>query len=94
MDKSGILQRIRQAVRNGQYLFTDHAVEEAQADGLWLSDVIDILLHGDLDSIYTEDERGTRYVVRGDVNELEVDVVCRFRADGVLLIIITVYVVD
>lgn len=94
MDRTSILHRLRQAVRDGQYVFTDHAVEEAQADGLWLSDVISILLQGELHSIYTEDERGTRYVIRGDVGELEAEVVCRFRADGVLLIIITVYVVD
>lgn len=90
----GILRRIRRAVRAGQYLFTDHAVEEAQADGLLLEEVVDVLLTGDVDSIYTDDPRGPRYVVRGDVAELEVDVVCRFRSDGTLLIIITVYVVD
>jgi hypothetical protein len=33
----------------------------------------------------------TLYVVRGDGNEDEVDVVCRFRSDGTLLIMITVY---
>ncbi|MBI5668320.1 MAG: DUF4258 domain-containing protein [Chloroflexi bacterium] len=65
MDKTSIERRIRQAVYEGRYVFTDHAVEEAQADGLWLSDVIDVLLHGELDSVYTEDERGARYVVRG-----------------------------
>jgi hypothetical protein len=89
-----ILRRIRRAVRAGRYLFTDHAIEEAQADGLLLEEVVDVLLTGDVDSIYTDDPRGPRYVVRGDVAALEVDVVCRFRDDGTLLIIITVYVVD
>ena len=59
-----------------------------------LGDILDVLLNGDLDSIYTDDPRGTRCVIRGDVDEAEVDVVCRFRQDGTLLIIITVYVVD
>ena len=88
-----ILPRIRQAVREKKYQMTDHALEEADADDLTLDDILDVLLNGDLDSTYTDDPRGTRYVVRGDVGEEEVDVVCRFRTDGTLLIIITVYVV-
>ncbi len=89
-----ILARIRQSVRKKQYQITDHALEEADADDLTLDDILSVLLNGDLDSTYTDDPRGTRYVVRDDVREAEVDVVCRFRTDGVLLIIITVYVVD
>ena len=86
--------RIREAVREGRFVFTDHALEETQEDGLLLSEITQVLLHGEIDSIYTEDIRGTRYVVRGDIGEMEVDVVCRFRTDGKLLIVITVYVVD
>jgi hypothetical protein len=89
-----ILARIRQAVREKRYQMTDHALEEADDDDLTLDDILDVLLNGDLDSTYTDDPRGIRYVVRGDVDEDEVDVVCRFRQDGTLLIIITVYVVD
>lgn len=55
---------------------------------------LDVLLNGELDAIYTDDPRGTRYVVRGDVGKDAVDVAYRFRNDGKLLIIITVYVVD
>jgi hypothetical protein len=75
-------------------MITDHALEEADEDGLLVEDVIDILLTGDLDSTYSEDPRGPRYVIRGDTAEFEIDVVCRFRMDGTLLIIITVYIVD
>ena len=89
-----LLKRIHKAIRERRYIFTDHAIEEAQDDGILLSDIIAVLLHGEIDSVYTEDIRGTRYVIRGDVNHFEVDVVCRFRSDGKLLIIITVYVVD
>jgi hypothetical protein len=88
-----ILGRIRKAIREKRYIFTDHAVEEADNDDLTLSDIIWILLNGDLDSILMDDYRGTRYVVRGDIDELEVDVVCRFNQEGILLIIITLYVV-
>ena len=89
-----ILARIRQAVREKRYQMTDHALEEADDDDLTLTDILNILLYGELDSTYTDDSRGTRYVIRGDVDEDEVDVVCRFHQDGTLLIIITVYVVD
>lgn len=89
-----IIARIRRAVRDNQYQMTDHALDEADADALTLDDIVSVLLNGGLDSIYTDDPRGPRYVIRGDVEEDEVDVVCRFRSDGILLIIITVYVVD
>jgi hypothetical protein len=89
-----ILARIRSAVREKRYQMTDHALDEADDDGLTLDDILHVLLNGDLDSTYTDDPRDTRYVIRGDVDNDEVDVVCRFRQDGTVLIIITVYVVD
>jgi hypothetical protein len=84
-----VLIRIPQAVRQKRYRFTDHALEEADADELTDEDVLHVLLTGNLDSVFTFDPRGTRYVVRGEVESVEVDVVCRFQADGTLLIIIT-----
>lgn len=90
----GILKRIRRAVREDRYIITDHALEEADNDGLLVEDIVEVLLTGDLDSTYTDDPRGPRYVIRGDIGIIEADVVCRFRADGTLLIIITVYIVD
>jgi hypothetical protein len=94
MTNEAILTRIQQAIREKRYQVTDHALEEADADSLTLSDILYVLLNGELDSVYSHDPRGTRYVVRGDIGHEEVDVVCRFRNDGTLLIIITVYVVD
>jgi hypothetical protein len=69
-------------------------LEEADADDLTLDEIRNVLLNGDLDSTYTDDPRGPRYVIRGHIGENLVDVVCRFLSDGRLLIIITVYVVD
>ncbi len=91
---NGILRRIRRAVRQKRYQMTDHVLEEADADNLTLNDILKVLLYGDLNATYTDDPRGPRYVIRGDVDENPIDVVCRFRSDGRLLIIITVYVVD
>jgi hypothetical protein len=87
----GILRAIRRAVRSNRYQMTDHALEEADADNLTLEQILQVLTHGDLDSMYLEDPRGPRYVIRDDVEQDQVDVVCRFRKDGTLLIIITVY---
>jgi hypothetical protein len=89
-----VLNLIRRAVREKRYQITDHALEEADADDLTLEDILSVLLNGDLDSTYTDDPRGIRYVIRGDIELNEVDVVCRFRSNGTLLIIITVYIVD
>lgn len=91
---SQYLRRIRRAVHERRYLITDHALEEADADDLTKDDILKVLRHGFLKAVYEDDPRGTRYVVCGDVHATEVDVVCRFRSDGLLLIIITVYVVD
>ena len=90
----GILLRIQRAVRDGRYVFTDHLLEEAEADNLTTDDVLHVLLTGDLDSTYSDDRRGVRYVVRGSIEALEIDVVCKFKPDGSVLIIVTVYVVD
>jgi hypothetical protein len=89
-----IVLRIRRAVREKRYRITDHALEEADADNLTLDDILHVLMNGDLDSTYTDDPRSIRYVMRGDIENNEVDVVCRFLTDGTLLIIITVYIVD
>ena len=62
-----VLARIRQAVREKRYQMTDHALEEADADDLTLDAILDVLLNGALDSTYTDDPRGSRYVIRGDV---------------------------
>ena len=88
------IRRIRKAIREGRYDITDHAKEEAEADRLRLRDVIAILLSGEIDSTYEDDLRGTRYVVRGELADAAVDVVCRFDSGGRLLIVITVYVID
>ena len=86
------LRRICRAWHEGRVKFSDHALEEMDRDQLALSDVRQALLRGRLHRTYENDPRGPRYVIRGKVNENEVDVVCRFWSLG-MLGIITVYVV-
>lgn len=66
MDKD-VLRRIRRAIREKRYQITDHALEEADADNLTLGDIRTVLLSGELYSTYTDDPRGSRYVIRGSV---------------------------
>jgi len=89
-----VMIRIRRAVRDRRYDFADHLLDEVAADNLTTDDALNILLAGALDSTYSDDPRGLRYVVRGDVGTAEVDVVCRFSRDGSRLIIVTAYVID
>lgn len=81
-NSDAILVRIRRAIHEKRYLITDHALEEADEDGLSSDDILHVLVTGDIDSVYTDDPRGVRYVIRGDIGTVEVDVVCRFRGDG------------
>lgn len=86
------LRRIRRAIREGRYEFTTHALEEMDEDDLSLADVRQAVLRGALSAELTDDPRGVRFVVRGEVQdrEREIEVVCRFLPSGFLRII-TVY---
>jgi hypothetical protein len=86
------LERIRNAVLDGQYALTEHAFEEMANDNLDVLDVEAALLTGEVENVLTEDPRGTRYVVVGTATDLEteVGVVVRF-VERDQLLIITVY---
>jgi len=90
----GVLKRIRRAVRERRYDFADHLLAEVAAYRLTTDDALEVLLTGDLDSTYSDDPRGIRYVVRGNAQGFQVDVVCRFHHNRIVLIIITCYIVD
>ena len=86
---TSILQRIRAAIFNGDYDLTQPAVEEMAEDGLTLIDVEHAVLNGGITKTETDDERGTRFTIRGwsaDAH-VEVGVVGRFTEVGIYLII-------
>ena len=85
-------RRIRDAVRQGRYEFTLHALEEMDEDDLRESDVRHVLQRGRVGARLGGDARGGRFVVQGTAGQLNraVEVVCRFLPSG-LLRIITVY---
>jgi hypothetical protein len=87
------IRRIRQAVREGRYEFTIHALEELDEDDLTEADVRQAILRGRLIARLTDDPRGIRFVVRAVLSDknVDVEVVCRFLPSG-LMRIITAYV--
>jgi hypothetical protein len=89
------VKRIRQAVRDGSYEFTTHALEEMDEDALTDEEVRDVLLRGKLVLRLTDDPRGIRFVIRGlcRSDQVEVEVVCRFLPSG-LMRIITTYAIE
>jgi len=88
------VRRIRLAVTEGRYLYSDHALEEMDDDRLLESDVVDVIMKGKLVAKLTSDPRGLRFVIRGTTVEAdEIEVVCRFLSSGILRII-TVYAVE
>lgn len=89
------LRRVRLAVTEGRYLYSDHALEEMDDDRVLESDVVDVIMRGKLVARLTGDPRGLRFVIRGTTveEETEIEVVCRFLPSGILRII-TVYAIE
>lgn len=84
-----IVIRIRQAVLDGRYVVTPHAWMEMRNDRLTLPDIESALLRGIIEQEYTDDPRGTRYLVVGEASDLStrIAVVVRFiRQDDLLII--------
>lgn len=86
------LKRLRKIVREGRIEFSDHAVDEMDADQLTLRQVRAVLLHGALRATHDHDPRGIQYLLRGAVDREDSEVVCRFATPD-LLRIITVYII-
>jgi hypothetical protein len=89
------IRRIRSALTEGRYFFSDHALEEMDDDGLLESDVLDVMMRGKIVAKLTGDLRGLRFVVRGTTveDEIEIEVVCRFLPSANLRII-TAYAIQ
>ncbi len=78
-----LLSRIQATMREGRYEITEHAVEEAEADGFAASDVKNAIRHGKIVRRYTQDPRGTRYKILGPATDGRMMyVVCRFNELG------------
>ena len=89
------MRRIRSAAREGRYVYSAHALEEMDDDDLLDSDVLEVMMRGNVVAKLTGDQRGPRFVLRGLAidNETQVEVICRFLPSAILRII-TVYAVN
>lgn len=87
-----IIEKIRDAIRTGNYDMTCHATEEMAEDELGIFDIKSAILSGKVIKKEKDDPRGVKYVIKGvGTNQTTpIGVVGRFKETGVFLII-TVY---
>ena len=89
------IDRIRNAIRAGNYDMTHHAVEEMAEDGLGIFDIESAILSGEVIRRQKDDPRGTKYILEGlGTDQLtSIGLVGRFKETSVFLII-TVYKIN
>lgn len=87
-----IIEKIRNAIRTGNYDMTYHAVEEMAEDEFGILDIENTILSGNIIKKVKDDPRGIKYIIKGvSTNQSKlIEVVGRFKKTGVFLII-TVY---
>ncbi len=87
-----IIDKIRNAVKSGNYDMTHHATEEMAEDELGIYDIECAILKGKIIKKETDDPRGVKFVIKGVGVDLStsIGIVGRFKETGVFLII-TVY---
>lgn len=88
----GIIYRIHNAIRTGNYDMTYHAIEEMAEDELGIFDVENAILSGKIVKREKDDPRGIKYVIEGVGTDRStpIGVVGRFKETDIFLII-TVY---
>jgi lipopolysaccharide biosynthesis regulator YciM len=89
------IDKIRQKLQRREYEITiPHFYEEMAADELIFEDIQRAIATGRIRRKFTRDPRGTRYEVVGQSQDgRHVAVLCRFKANGKLLLM-TTYVVE
>ncbi len=87
-----IIEKIRNAIRTGNYDMTYHAVEEMAEDEFGILDVENAILSGNIIKKVKDDPRGIKYIIKGvSTNQSKlIEIVGRFKETGIFLII-TVY---
>jgi hypothetical protein len=89
-----IIDKIRNAIRTGNYDMTYHAVEEMAEDNLEILDVESAVLSAKIIKREKDDLRGIKYLIKGVASDRStpIGVVGRFKETGTFLII-TVYAI-
>jgi len=88
------IDKIRDAIRTGNYDMTFHAVEEMAEDKLGIFDMESAVSTGKIIKREKDDPRGVKYVIEGVGRDQStpIGVVGRFKEAGIFLII-TVYAI-
>jgi len=84
------ISEIHQKVRAGQHIYSLHADEERDAEGLTFAQVREALLNAQLLEEYPDTGRGESCLVVGFAGQLPIHVVCGRRRGKI--VVITVYV--
>ena len=86
-----LIEIICEKVRNQEYEFTiPHFFEEMANDDLILADIESVIASGQVNRVFTDDPRGTRYEVIGTAtDDRTIAVICRIKKTGKLLFITT-----
>ena len=87
-----LIDKIRNAIRVGNYDMTHHAIEELAEDDLGIFDVESAILNGKIIRRERDDPRGTKYIVKGVGTDrvTPIGVAGRFKETSAFLVI-TVY---
>ncbi len=90
-----VIDKIRNAIRSGNYDLTYHAVEEMAEDKLVIYDVESAILSGKVIRKEKNDPRGIKFIINGvgADQSIPIEVVGRFKETGAFLII-TVYKIN
>jgi hypothetical protein len=83
-----VIQKIRQKILHGDYIFSLHSIEELENDSFTTEDALTAILTGEIvRKLFYNDVRGTRYVIVGNAKDLRtLEIVCRFHIENVLVI--------
>lgn len=85
------IEDIKAAVENDEFVLSQHAHEERQAESIGIDDIKTAILGGEIIESYLEDKRGESCLISGYSNVRPIHVVCGKSKIGWLKVI-TVYI--
>jgi len=84
------IKAIKAQVRDGNFVVSAHADQEAADEGIDIVEIRDAILNGEILESYSNTGRGTSCLILGFVDDNPIHVVCGWRRESV--VIVTVYI--
>lgn len=84
------IEAIRDRVRNGKFVVSAHADQEAADEDIEIAEIRDALLNGEILEQYADTGRGESCLILGFANGNPIHVVCGWHRESVA--IVTVYI--